>query len=72
MKHLWLYICIWLVFIVYIITLPYDNTDDSLNRERSGLIIYTDHLTGCEYLGSFFGGPTPRLNSNGNHIGCKQ
>lgn len=51
---------------------PYDSTDDEENKERSGMRLYTDHQTGCQYLsGSNFLGPTgitPRLDGNGNHI----
>ena len=32
---------------------------------RSGLSIYTDHLTGCQYLVSPSGGITPRLDAKG-------
>jgi hypothetical protein len=44
---------------------PYDSTDDTLRKERSGLAIYTDHGTGCQYVGRFFGGLTPRLDKDG-------
>jgi hypothetical protein len=51
---------------------PYDNTDDQLNGERSGMGLYTDNLTGCQYLSSgFLGGITPRLDSDGKHVGCR-
>lgn len=45
---------------------PKDTTDKSwLNR--SGMLIYTDNLTGVQYLkaGMFGGALTPRLKSNG-------
>jgi len=29
---------------------PYDNTDNPQSGERSGLHLFTDHLTGCQYL----------------------
>lgn len=32
--------------------------------------IYTDAMTGCEYLSSQTGGLTPRLDKNAKHI-CK-
>ena len=50
---------------------PYDDTDDAANGERSGIILYTDHLTGCQYLRfGLFGGTRPRIKDN-VHIGCK-
>ncbi len=46
---------------------PRDNTDSSTNR--SGMSLYTDSLTGCQYLGNgIFSGLTPRLDKQGNHI----
>lgn len=35
---------------------------------RSGLSIYVDHYTGCQYLSSSWGGLTPRLDTDGRHI----
>jgi len=50
---------------------PYDDTDDIDNGVRSGMILYTDHLTGCQYLkASFFAELTPRTDGSGNHVGC--
>ena len=52
---------------------PYDDTDDMLNKERSGMALYTDNLTGCQYLkGGLAGGITPRLSADEKHIGCRQ
>lgn len=51
-------------------TVPYDDTDDASNGVRSGMMIYTDHYTGCQYLGKLFGGVTPRLSRKGEHMGC--
>lgn len=45
---------------------PKDDTDPP--GGRSGLIIYTDHLTGCQYLRSGFGGLTPRMDGSRRHI----
>lgn len=44
-------------------------TDDSDKDfwHRSGLQINTDYKTGYQYL-SKFGGLTPRLDANGNHM----
>lgn len=42
-----------------------DATD---GKERSGLGLRTDAGTGCQYLVSPWGGITPRLDKDGNHI----
>ena len=46
-----------------------DDTDDLMTKKRSGLRLYTDHKTGLQYVGGgFFGGITPRLDEDGNHM----
>ena len=45
-----------------------DTTDNPENMKRSGLGLYTDHRTGCQYLGTLFGGLTPRLYADGTHV----
>lgn len=45
-----------------------DSTD---SVGRSGLGLRTDALTGCEYLISPYGGLTPRLDMDGQHI-CRR
>ena len=48
---------------------PKDDTDPV--DSRSGFRLMIDSGTGCQYLqAGYFGGMTPRLNRNGNHI-CK-
>lgn len=37
---------------------------------RSGLEVYTDAGTGCQYLSARGGSLTPRLSSGGAHVGC--
>ena len=39
---------------------PYAYTDHEDNKIRSGLIIYTDYYTGCQYLGTTSGGLVER------------
>ena len=34
----------------------------------SGLNVFTDHLTGCQYLKAGLGGLTPRMDQNGKQI----
>lgn len=50
----------------------YDATDNADSRVRSGMALYTDHGTGCEYLGNPRGGITPRLDVDGRHMGCRR
>ena len=38
----------------------------------SGLGLYTDNLTGCQYLSSPRGGLVPRLDKDGTHICNRQ
>lgn len=45
---------------------PYDDTDPA--DGRSGMRLYTDAKTGCQYLAVRQGGMTPRLDRNGHHI----
>lgn len=49
-----------------------DDTDNPEGK-RSGLTLYTDHRTGCQYIqGSIFGGITPRLDANGKPMCAKK
>ena len=51
---------------------PLDDTDNAETGERSGLLLYTDNLTGCQYLqAGLIGGMAKRVDRDGNHIGCK-
>jgi len=50
---------------------PYDTTDDELNGKISGMSLHTDNLTGCQYLSKLLGDLTPRIDGEGNHIGCR-
>jgi hypothetical protein len=48
---------------------PHDDTDPP--NGRSGIVPYTDHKTGCQYLkaGSIFSGSlTPRMGTDGKQI----
>ncbi len=43
-----------------------DTTDSTTSRKRSGMTLYTDHGTGCQYLKvGMFSNLTPRLNPDG-------
>ncbi|KQM18414.1 DUF6440 family protein [Novosphingobium sp. Leaf2] len=52
-------------------SIGYDETDNKATGERSGLRIYTDHATGCQYIATSNGNLTPRINADGAHI-CKE
>lgn len=49
---------------------PYDDTDDRASGTRSGLALYTDHLTGCQYISLGKRAITPRLDPQGHPV-CK-
>lgn len=51
---------------------PIAKDDSDPANGRSGMSVYIDHATGCEYLSARHdGGITPRLNANGTHRGCR-
>jgi len=55
--------------IVWIASLFSTDDTDKSGWKRSGMQLYTDHKTGCQYLsGGLFGGITPRVDENGKHI----
>ena len=58
---------LFILIITIIISIPIDSTDMSKSN-RSGMSLYIDNLTGCHYLSTLFGGLTPRMDRNGNHI----
>ena len=63
--------CVLIVIGFYVLNpVPYDDTDDPITNTRSGLRLYVDNLTGCEYLGTLLGSLTPRLDGDGEHLGC--
>jgi hypothetical protein len=46
----------------------YDDTDNPEAGEVSGLILRTDHGTGCQYLETRKGGIVPRFKQGGTQI----
>lgn len=61
-----------MIISILVIARPeYDDTDDIENEERSGMALHTDNLTGCQYLSTFLGSLTPRVDGHGNHLGCE-
>lgn len=66
------YFITWLVLVLAIsvyAALESRNKRDSTDTktERSGMALYTDALTGCQYL-SAGGGLTPRIDSDGEPV----
>lgn len=58
-----------ILFFVYLIIPSRKDSSDKSFWNRSGLTIYTDNLTGLQYMkGGMLGGITPRLDENGRHI----
>lgn len=47
-----------------------DDTDPE-GSKRSGMGLYTDAKTGCQYLSVPNGGMTPRLGADGRQHGCR-
>jgi hypothetical protein len=45
-----------------------DDTDDRENNHASGMRLYTDYGTGCQYLRGGGGGITPRMDANGKQV----
>jgi hypothetical protein len=48
-------------------TIGFDDTDDKINKKRSGLKVYIDHKTGAQYI-SIGKSIHPRLDKDGNLI----
>lgn len=49
---------------------PYDDTDNTETNERSGLKLFTDYGTGCQYIAPAFGSIYPRMDGR-KHVGCR-
>ena len=66
----------WITFAAILVLVPlfqpFDDTDPPSAGPyfgRSGLGVYTDNRTGCQYVkAGFFGGTTPRLDENGKPL----
>ena len=53
---------LFLILINWVSKYKSDSTD---GKQKSGLLLFKDHGTGIEYVGTLMGGLTPRLDSNG-------
>ena len=47
-----------------------DDTDPP-SGAASGLELFTDAGTGCQYVGVYQRGIVPRIGSDGRHMGCR-
>ena len=63
----------WALVVIFIVSamldllrVGWDSTDSA--DSRSGLGLYTDAMTGCQYLSARGSGITPRLDKSGRHI----
>lgn len=50
------------------VDLSLDSTDDHNTGARSGMRVFIDHGTGLQYLNTWGGGLTPRLDVDGKHM----
>lgn len=70
----WFLFRVWIVLMVAIglTFLPFgrDDTDPGWPN-RSGLGLYTDAKTGCQYLSAKGNGITSRLDKAGRQLGCR-
>lgn len=57
------------VYMLLDINFDRDSTDSE--DKRSGMSLHTDNATGCQYLSAAWGGLTPRLTPDGQHMGCR-
>lgn len=60
-----------LCLIIHWATASKRDSSDKDEKNRSGLMIRTDHLTGVQYVETPFGGITPRLNPDGSLVVTK-
>lgn len=69
----------WIIFGLAVLLAPFIQPTDDTDQPgawgywgRSGLGLYTDNRTGCQYVkAGFFGGITPRLDQSGKPICAK-
>ena len=71
LKVLMAVLCLGAGAMLYTVAAPYNDTDNVAEEERSGLYVYTDHGTGCQYLKAGFSSSlVPRMDGKG-HVGCR-
>lgn len=64
---LWTFVVIILAVVLAGIFMDGDRDSTDTKTARSGMKLYTDALTGCQYL-SAGGGLTPRIDSDGEPV----
>lgn len=63
----WVVIALLCAMFLGLVTSPsHDDTDPPSGH--SGMTLYTDQRTGCQYMGTGFGGLTPRMSQDGKQI----
>lgn len=68
----WALVMYWMVVLIGKFPIQRDDTDPGQWGERSGLVLRTDSLTGCQYISGGGSGITPRLTADGKHMGCSK
>ena len=58
----------WLMHILTVSLIGYDNTDNKTTKTRSKMGLYTDYGTGNQYLSTIFSGLVPRLDASGKQV----
>lgn len=58
------------ILVLWLTPIGLDDTDNPTTGARSGMSLFTDHGTGCQYLRAG-GNLIPRLDGNRNHKGCR-
>lgn len=62
----------WIMFFIFIISCFFTDNSDKNFFIKSDMSVKTDYLTGCQYLVTFWGGITPRLDKDGKQICIKK
>lgn len=60
------------LILLFSVVVGYKRDDTDTADKRSGLVLYTDYNTGCQYVGTVFGGITPRLDADGKIVCVKK
>ena len=67
--RIFLFLLVALPVLAVVIHTPRDDSDPPYGM--SGMSLYTDNLTGCQYLSTWwFGALLPRFDASHNHVGC--
>ncbi len=67
-RFVFIVVCAGLLATIMVDSLRVDQNDTDGENERSGLQLYFDHGTGCQYVGTPEGGLTPRMDHRGEHV----